>query len=309
MRTVNLAFWGCVALLGVVTGCRSPDPGTLKSSLQHGGLERTYVYHVPASAPASGSRMLILSLHGRGGSGAQQEDMTALSTLSESHGFLVVYPDGIDRSWADGRGTSSAETQGVDDVGFISALIDEFVANEGVDPNRVFVSGHSNGGMMTNRLGCELSEKIAAIAPVASEIAEAVSAKCSPTRPMSVLTIHGTEDAFVPYLGGEVAKGSGGKVLSAKDARAFWAGKAGCGADAITTKMPDLAPDDGTTVSKEESQTCKDGAEVVLLTVTGGGHTWPGSPDQLGEAIVGKSSLDIVASALHIAFFEKHPRL
>lgn len=299
---------GAIVVGGLLSGCHRPNEGTVKTSLSVGGLERTYLYHVPASAPASGERMLVISLHGRGGTGAQQEDMTALSTLSEQHGFIAVYPDGIDKSWADGRGTSSAEKQGVDDIGFLSALIDHFVKNEGANPKKVFVSGHSNGGIMANRVGCELADKVAAIAPVASEIAELESMKCTPAQTMSVLTIHGTADGFVPYAGGEVDKGAGGKVLSAKAARAFWAEKAGCAADALTSMMPDLAPEDGMTVSKEESQSCTDGAEVILLTVEGGGHTWPGSPDQLGETLVGKSTGDINTSELHIDFFLRHTR-
>ena len=308
MRTHHLLAGGfslalCLFVLG---GCHRADPGTETGSISVGGRERTFAFHVPSSASAEGTRMLIISLHGRGGKGVQQEDLTSFSVLADEHGFVSVYPDGIDKSWADGRGTSSAETRGVDDVAFISALIDHAVKNYGVDPKRVFVNGHSNGSVMTNRLACELSTKIAAIGHNAGPIAEKVSTSCNPERPVSVIGFHGTEDSFMPYAGGEVDKGAGGKVLSAKDARAFWANKAGCSTETTTTSMPDTVKDDGTTVERDESVGCKDGSEVLLFTLTGGGHTWPGSTDDLGEALVGKLCKDIVASELMLEFYEKH---
>lgn len=295
-----------VAGLLSLTGCNRPEPGTETGAISVDGRERTFVFHVPTSAPAEGTRMLVISLHGRGGKGVQQEDLTAFSALAGERGFVAVYPDGIDKSWADGRGTSSADMQGIDDVAFISALIDHCIKNYGVDPKRVFVNGHSNGSMMTNRLACELSTKIAAIGHNAGPIGETVSTSCNPERSVSVIGFHGTEDSFVPYAGGEVDKGAGGKVLSAKDARAFWAGKSGCSMETIVTSLPDTAKDDGTTVEREESVGCQNGNEVVLFTMTGGGHTWPGSTDDLGELLVGKVSYDIVASELMLDFYEKH---
>lgn len=290
-----------------VLGCSRPDRGTEESSLQHGGLERTFAYHIPAGAPAEGSRMLVISLHGRGGTGLQQEDLTALSALSDERGFIAVYPDGVDKSWADGRGTSGAEMQGVDDIGFLSALIDLFVGEHGVDPKRVYLSGHSNGAMMTSRAGCELASKLAAIGPVAGSIPANVAMSCKPARPVSVMAFHGTDDEFAPYAGGEVDKGSGGAILGAKEALAWWAENAGCNGEVTLTEVPDTAPDDGTTAEREDAQGCTDGAEVTLFSIVGGGHTWPSSPDDLGESLVGKSSQDVDASALHVGFFEKHP--
>lgn len=307
MVTRPRLLWAAVALasLGALPACSHPDPGTETTSIQVGGLSRTYIYHEPTSAPAAGSRKLVVSLHGNGGKGAQQEDLTAFSTLSDQRGFIAVYPDGIDKSWADGRGTTDADKQGVDDVAFVSALIDEFIKNHGADPKQVYVSGFSNGSMMTNRLGCELAGTIAAIGLAGGTMPELVSTTCAISRGMPVMAFHGTEDPFAPYAGGEVNSGAGGKVLSAKDTRAFWAGKAGCSVDVMTTPMPDTASD-GLTVDRDESQGCKDGVEVVLFTVNGGGHTWPSSPDNLGESLVGKSTTDINASELLLDFFSKH---
>lgn len=303
-----LRFASLAALLVAPAACSRLDPGSETGSITAGGRERTFVFHVPASAPAEGTRTLIVSLHGRGGTGVQQEDLTGFSALSDERGFIAVYPDGVDKSWADGRGTSDAETQGVDDVAFVGALIDRFVAEFGADPARVFVTGHSNGSIMTNRLGCELAGKIAAIGTVAGPIAEDVSTACAPARGLSVIAFHGTDDGFVPYTGGEVDKGAGGVVLGAKGSRDWWAGHAGCSGAPTLTTLPDVAPDDGTTVEREDSVGCQDGLEVVLHTIVGGGHTWPGSDHDLGEALVGKSSRDVVASELMVEFFARHGR-
>lgn len=313
MRTKSyVSSVGCAPVLTLVvalSGCNRPEPGTESGSITVDGRERTFVVHVPTSAPAAGTRMLVIALHGRGGKGVQQEDLTGFSGLADTRGFVALYPDGIDKSWADGRGTSSAEMQGVNDVAFISALIDHAIANYGVDPKKVFVNGHSNGSVMTNRLGCELSSKIAAIGHNAGPIAEKVSMTCNPTRALSVMGFHGTADSFMPYAGGEVDKGSGGTVLGAKNARAFWATKSGCSTDTNITSLPDSVKDDGTTVEKEESVACQNGSEVILFTITGGGHTWPSSTKDLAEAIVGNVSEEIDASVQLLDFYEKHPML
>ena len=304
LRRASLAnlLVACLAL----AGCNRPEPGTETGQLTVDGRDRTFIYHLPTSAPEKGTRMVVIALHGRGGRGVSQEDLTGFSKFADERGFVAIYPDGIDKSWADGRGSSSAETQGVDDVAFISALIDHAIDEFGADPKKIFVTGHSNGSIMTNRLACELSGRIAAIGHNAGPIAENVSMTCSPTRSMPVIGFHGTADAFVPYAGGEVDKGSGGKVLSAKDARAFWASKSGCSTDTKITALPNTDPNDGTTVEREESVGCQDNSEVLLFTITEGGHTWSGSDDDLGEAIVGNMCRDIDASTLMLDFFEKH---
>lgn len=289
-----------------LAGCHRPDPGTEEDSLDVDGRTRTFLVHVPASAPPEGERMLVISLHGNGGRGSQQEDLSGFTPLAEEKGFVAIYPDGVDKSWADGRGTTDAEEQGVDDVAFIAALIDHGVATYGVDPRRVFVTGFSNGSMMTNRLGCELADRIAAIGPVSGTLPDAIASGCTPSRPPSVMIFHGTADEFAPYSGGEVSKGAGGVVLSAPDTRAWWADKAGCGPDTTVTDEPDRDGDPATSVRRAASDGCVAG-EVVLYTVDGGGHTWPGSQDNLGERLVGPSTDDIDAARLLVDFFTAHP--
>lgn len=296
------------ALLGMMGGgCKrsQPEEGTVKGSLSFGGIERTFSYNLPNKESESPAQ-LIIGLHGNSGDGISQEHLSYLTDEIGDENRIAVYPDGIDKSWADGRGTTDADMKGIDDVGFISALIDYFVANHKADPKRVYVMGMSNGSIMTHRLGCELSDKIAAIGNVGGTVAEPIAMKCSPSRRVPVMMFHGTEDTFVPFAGGVVEKGAGGTVLSATDTAAKWAQINGCASTPTVSSMPDTDPNDKTTVRREEYKNCADGAETVLFVVEGGGHTWPGGWEYLGEVLVGVTSKDIVATDLLLSFFDKH---
>jgi polyhydroxybutyrate depolymerase len=248
---------------------------------------------------------LVIALHGRLGQGRNQAKLTGLDAVADEAGFIVVYPDGVNRSWADGRGTTPADRQGVDDVGFLSTLIDDFIAKHGVDPHRVYVTGMSNGGMMSFRLACELSGRVAAIAPVAALMSEKLADTCKPSRPVPVMAVAGTEDPLVPFHGGPVS-GDRGPVLSAADTFTRWAAWNGCPSGVPTvTKLEDRAPDDGTRVRREALTNCRDGSEVVLYAVEGGGHTWPGGQQYLRESLIGRTSKDVDASRAIWAFFAR----
>lgn len=291
-------------------GCRraKPEAGDLEGSITSGGIERTFLYRVPATLDAASKPWpLVIALHGRGGTGAGQEALSHLSDVADREGFIVVYPDGVEKSWADGRPGSPAQEQGVDDVAFVSSLIDHFVAEEGADPGRVFVAGMSNGGMMSYRLGCDLSGKVAAIGPVAGLMYTGLADVCAPGRPVPVLVFAGTADPIMPYAGGAVGSDTGGDVLSAEETRARWAALDGCTDDAVKSSEPDLDPEDGTTVTREAHTACEGSSEVLLFTVEDGGHTWPGGDQYLNEKIIGKTTRDIDASEALWAFFQSHP--
>jgi polyhydroxybutyrate depolymerase len=248
---------------------------------------------------------LVLALHGRLGQGRNQAKLTGFDAVADEAGFIVAYPDGVSRSWADGRGTTPADRDGVDDVGFLSTLIDHFVEQHGVDAHRVYVTGMSNGGMMSFRLACELSGRIAAIAPVAAQMSEAVAAGCAPSRAVPVMLVVGTEDPLVPFTGGQVF-GDRGAVLSASEVRSRWAQWNGCPAQGpLTELLEDRAPDDGTRVRRELHTGCRDGAEVLLYAVEGGGHTWPGGQRYAREARVGRICRDLDASRAIWGFFQR----
>lgn len=284
-------------------------------TFQYDGLVRTYTIHIPTSYDNNTLSPLIIALHGGGGSSKGIMELTQLNTLSNSEGFIVIYPEGVENNWNDGRGSGEtrhrAHTENINDVGFISALIDYATNTFNVDSNRVYVTGMSNGAMMSYRLACELSTKIAAVAPVTGNISQNFYPGCLPTKPISVLAINGLDDSIMPYKGGDIVGPFGnrklGKVLSASDTIEFWAKHNGCSLSPIISQEPDIAPDDGTTIQKKEYENCKDGYEVILYTVEGGGHTWPGtSGRQYSEVTNGIKSEDIVATDIIWEFFKQH---
>lgn len=235
--------------------------------------------------------------------------------LSDKKGFVAVYPDGIGKNWNDGRKGEEtgyrAHKESIDDVGFISALIDALIKKLNIDPRRVYVTGISNGAIMSYRLACELTEKIAAVAPVAGSIPQNLYPSCSPSRPISVLAINNVNDPLVPFAGGDITGPFGfkklGKVLSTPETIRFWVNHDKCSSSPVVTYEPDKDPKDGTRVRKEVYRNGKDGTEVVLYAIEGGGHTWPGGWQYLPERTIGKTSRDIDANEVIWDFFEKHP--
>lgn len=278
-----------------------------EQSLQHGGVERTYRVHVPRGYDAAKQWPLVIALHGGGGAGRGMNTVTHLNDVADAHGFLVAYPDGRFRHWNDGRQSGVAESRKVDDVGFLADLIDALAKKYSVDRKRVFATGISNGGFMSQRLACDLSDKVAAIAVVAATMGQELSRKCNPRQPVSVLLIHGTEDPLVPYEGGRVQVRGGGEIISAPDAVKKWVGLNGCTTKPRTDSLPDAAKD-GTRTRRELYTGCKNGTEVAFLIVEGGGHTWPGGPQYLPPRRIGRTSRDFDASAVIWEFFAAHPR-
>ncbi len=276
----------------------------------HDGLRRSYIVHVGVSCDRKMAAPLAIVLHGGGGTGEGMVKLTGFNAVADKEGFIVVYPDGIDRHWNDGRGVGwyRAHTEDIDDVGFISTLIDELSRKLSVDTKRVYATGISNGGMMSYRLGCELSEKITAIAAVTASLAVNKVKEWSPSRPMPVLIIAGTADPLVPWEGGDIRLGGRtyGTVVSVPDTVKFWVEKNGCVARPVVRRLPDSEPNDGTSVRRETYSGCRSGAEVVLYAVEGGGHTWPGGLQYLPERVIGKTSKEFDASEVIWQFLKTH---
>ncbi len=275
--------------------------GPAGHTLRHDGLERQYILYQPVFKTAhSGARPLLLVLHGGGGTnrGMLRLTQNRFNALADRDGFLVVYPQGIDKSWNDGRPDkiSGAHRKGVDDVGFLEALIADLTARYPIDERRIFVTGISNGGLMSYRLGCSLPDKIRAIAPVTAQIPAAIAPLCRTESAVSLAVFNGTEDPLVPYYGGQITvlRQQRGEVLSTDETIRIWRQKNRCSAAAKISQMPDLA-DDGTRVTKFEYDQCETDAKVVLFRIAGGGHTWPGGRQYLPVRRIGRTSRDINA--------------
>lgn len=308
MRTGRLfltvsAFLGVAALSGLAARGRRADK---QATMQVDGRERTYTYHVPAGYDRSRPVPLVLALHGRLGQGSGEERLSHLDKVGDAHGFLVVYPDGLDRSWADGRGGTPSDRKNVDDVKFLSNLIDQLEREYRIDTTRIYGTGMSNGGFMSGRLACELSGRIAAVAIVAASLSESVATNCHPEQPISVLVLLGTEDPLVPLSGGPLGRNTSGGVVLSHDATVQTFAKLDrCSGEPKKERIADQAGD-GTTIDVTTYASCASGTEVRGYVVNGGGHAWPGGMQYLPASMIGKTSKNMDASEVIWEFFSRH---
>jgi polyhydroxybutyrate depolymerase len=293
MSVSALGFWAGGAL-----PAQSHAPVETGRTIQAGGVERSYLLHLPASRGAGRPVPLLLVFHGAGGEGAGIASHAGLTGPATGRGYALVYPDGVGRRWNDGRGAGG----GQDDVEFIRILLDSLGRELPVDPKRIYATGISNGAGLTYRLACDLPGIFAAIAPVAGAPAAAIEERCAATRPVSVISFQGTRDPLMPYEGGLVSTRRG-QVLSAQRSAALFAEVNGCTLPAAVTAEPDTVKD-GTRVRRSAYGGCREGREVVLYTIEGGGHTWPGGPP-VGR-LVGRVSRDLDATRTMLDFFDRH---
>ncbi len=287
------------------------QPGDYSDSITWDGLERTYRIHVPPLHNNSANPMpLVIALHGGGGTGKHMEKLTlgGFNTLADREGFVVLYPDGIEKHWNDGRDDVNyrSHREKIDDVGFISALIDRLAGELNIDGNRIYSTGISNGALMSYRLACELPEKVAAVAPVAGAMPLNLSSHCLPLRPIPMLIINGKDDPLVPWEGEESHFGphKAGRRLTIPDTVEYWVALNNCSPSPAFFLLPDTDPQDGTRVRQEIYSGCREETEVILYAIEGGGHTWPGGYQYLPEILVGKTSKDMDANMVIWAFFK-----
>ena len=279
-------------------------PGNHTRTLEMDGQTRSYLVHVPPKYDPQKPTPVVLAFHGGLANAGMMVVLSGLSNKADEAGFIVVYPNGtgfadILLGWNAGR--AEGANQQPDDVAFVARLLDDLGTVANVDAKRVYATGMSNGGMMCYRLAAELSDRIAAIAPVSGTMGiEPVH----PRRPVPIIHFHGTADTIVPFDG--PAEGTP-KFLAFKpvgETISTWVRLDGCPEAPVVADEPDKA-DDGTKVQRRTYGPGKDGAEVVLFVIQGGGHTWPGrdaAPDFLG-----KSTKDISANDVIWKFFENHP--
>jgi polyhydroxybutyrate depolymerase len=289
-RRILSALLVVTSLAAVLTGCGIrgdlPGPqraGTESRAIEVGDVTRTFRVYIPGELAADPA--LVVMMHGGVGSAQQAERAYDWNDEADAAGFIVAYPDGESRSWNAGDCCGGAERAGVEDVAFITALVEALQEEFGVDADRTFATGMSNGAMMSYRMACE-TDLFAAIAPVAGTIVT----PCEAPTPTSVLHIHGLEDGSV-RMDGEPGDGiadvDGMPVADAVDV--FRA--AGACADPVVTEEPPVTT---------STSTCADDRRVVLVTIADAGHQWPGSEE--GAADPPSDALD--ATAVIWEFFD-----
>ena len=268
---------------------------------------RSYRVHIPPTYNGNTPTSLVLVLHGGGGRSQTMEKKTEFSEKADEEGFIAVYPNGISRfllfmrTWNAGHCCGIALEKNIDDVKFIRELIDKLQLQLNIDPSRIYITGHSNGAMMAYRLGAELSDIIAAIAPCAGTIggkATENSPLCvipEPDYPVSVIALHGKLDENVPYAGGHGVKTSGSRIdLSVDESISFWVQHNEC------NPIPQTNISESGNIIIDTYSGGKNSTEVVLYTIVNGEHWWPGSDKDPYQEI---SATDIIWD-----FFENHPK-
>ena len=268
-----------------------------------GRTTRTYHAHVPSAEPLAVNGLLF-AFHGGGATGRGIPRLTHFNEIADRERFVVVYPDGLGRHWRDGRATNS-EVDGIDDVSFVSALVHKLTADYKIPVHRVYAAGISNGGFFSQRLAVEIPEQIRGVATVAATMPVTLSNLRSLKKPIPIMLVQGTDDPLVPYDGGDVRAGAKGPILSARDSAIKWAQLNGCSTQPEITHMP-VRIDDATRIRVEKYGSCRENAEVILIVVEGGGHTWPGGWQYFPERIIGKTTRNIDASEEIMAFFKRH---
>lgn len=245
---------------------------------------RTFAIRLPSAAPADHPVPLVLALHGNHpeATGRMMRELTTFDEQADAYGFAVAYPDGQGGCWADGRGVTTADEAGIDDVGFLRAVIDWCAERHGTAPDSAVVAGVSNGAFMAHRFALEAGPQVAVLAAVAGGMPAALRDR-PPTHAVSALLIHGTADALSPIAGG-YSRHRGpngelrGRTLSLAETADRWCAIDRCPPGAGHTRTTEFA--NRTTVDGGVG-----GTRVVAWALHGVGHTWPGAPFDAAEEI------------------------
>jgi polyhydroxybutyrate depolymerase len=285
-----------------------------RDSLLVNNIERTYIIHVPSSYHENEPVPLVIVLHGGGGNAKNIEEVTGFSDKADQKGFIVVYPDGTGKlryrllTWNGGFCCGYALQNNVDDVYFIKTLISHIQSIYSVNESRIYVTGISNGGVMTYRIASELSDIIAAAAPVAGSIGgqateqEKIWRISEPKYPVSIITFHGMNDTRVPYDGGHSIENDTYVYywMSVNESISFWTYHNHC------YKTPVTNISDSGNIIIDTYKGGKNNTEVVLYTIVNGTHSWPGG--KKGWKNGDNPTLEISATDIIWDFFESHPK-
>ncbi len=271
------------------TGCGTPAPSQdMEWSVTHDGLTRTFFVHIPPSYNVNQPMPVVLDFHGRALNATAQQGISRMIEVSDAQGFIVVQPEGTGtlQTWNADLCCGHASTNNIDDTGFVEVMLDKLNEDLCVNTRKVYATGLSNGGFMSHKLACELSDRITAIAPVSGTL---TTFDCEPARPVPVFHFHGDADTIVPY------DGFAG-FISVADTIDAWVEINGC------NSQPEVFFDQDD-VQCERWSDCQQDTEVRLCTVRGGGHTWPGGTS---FGLFGHITDTISASEMMWDFFQRY---
>lgn len=304
LTILSIALAGCASTTQSQSQTQDLGPGAAGkgnlevAQLQSGGRKRTYLVGLPGEYSSAKRWPLVFVLHGSLQNGQVAAQISRFDEFAYRNGIIVVFPDSAGATF---------DWRGISDVEFFTAMIDSLEASYSVDASRIYVTGGSSGGFMVFKLACDLADRIAAIAPVVAIMPVSLSESCHPTRPVPVLEINGTSDRHMPYDGGIKLVGGaiGTHLLSAQSSAHWWAQLDGCAEAPARDSLPPKTKD-GLETRREMYSACRNGTEVALYTVVGGGHNWPGG-EHLPRIFAGRMSLDLDANEVIWQFFQVHP--
>ena len=280
----------------------------IADSLEHQNLQRQYIVHLPPGYNNNNPTPAVIVLHGGSGNFLNVQGFTQMNFVSNQNEFLAIYPQGQGiappgYSWADGRNTS-ADQAGIDDVGFMSKLIDTLYNDYNIDTNQVYICGFSNGGFMTQRLACETPELFAAVGGLGCSMDTNLIQTCNPNQAVPMAYFSGTADPEVPYNGGAMRNPAVTPIVAVDTAVQFWVNNNNCQTAEPLVNIPDRVPEDNSTVELYKYTDCNCAANFYFYKIINGGHTWPGVPiPQLPQ--LGNTNEDIHASYLLWDFFSQ----
>lgn len=265
---------------------------SVTETVTYGGLRRTVTYIKPSTASTTKVPMLVM-LHCGGCTAEQMANLTEVSELVRDTGIWVMLPQGVNNKF---NNDPTADT-GIDDVGFLANRIDNAIRKYPILSTKVYMTGYSNGGFEAMRFACERPAKVAAIAVATTQLRKALT--CAPGRPVPTAIINGTADQVIDYY---ATYG----LLSAQATAEKWASLNGCTSGPVHSDMPDLDTSDNSQVTLDAWNDCKNGSQVWLYSVIGGGHVWPGSPYNVPS--LGTVNMDINATLTAWEFVSKFSR-
>jgi polyhydroxybutyrate depolymerase len=286
----------------------------IANKIDAGGFERTYTVFVPDRLQKErGPFPVVIVLHGAIGTGNSIRSQMRMDPVAVREGFVTVYPDGLGFGWNDGRGDSAREHGrygAADDAAFLRKVVDTLIRDGIASRSQVFLTGVSNGGMMSLRMGCEAADLFAGIAPIIANLPADIAAQCKPSRPLPLLLINGMDDPLVPWSGGGVGfRGRRGQVISTAATIDFWRQVNGCSTERNDLALTPAAAGNGTGVEATVFKHCRSGAPVALAGIKGGGHRIPGREDRAHPVIdwlLGRQNHDFETAEEVWHFFASH---